>query len=194
MGSVFRKCYTKPVPAGAERFVRKGVHHIRWKDSKGSVRVGRLTRGANGVERVRVEAETYTAKYRDGADHIVEVATGCRSRDGAMSVLRDLMARAEKVRASIISASEDAIVDHQQTPLKTHAADYIDHLKARGLTRTHWQNYERCLKRVSKECRFVWLRDMKRLAFERWMAARCKEGMSARNRNIHREAIVAFCN
>jgi hypothetical protein len=32
MGSVFKKTYTKPLPAGAELFSRKGQRFARWKD------------------------------------------------------------------------------------------------------------------------------------------------------------------
>ena len=31
MGSVFKKCYTKPMPAGAEVVVRKGEQLARWR-------------------------------------------------------------------------------------------------------------------------------------------------------------------
>ncbi len=35
MGTVYRKTFTKPVPAGAETFTRKGQRFARWKDRKG---------------------------------------------------------------------------------------------------------------------------------------------------------------
>ena len=45
MGTVIKKTVTKPVPAGAETFVRKGERFARWKDRKGKMRTAPLTVG-----------------------------------------------------------------------------------------------------------------------------------------------------
>ena len=74
MGSVFKKQFTKPLPAGAERFTRKGIEHAKWRGKDGQWRTGRVA----GEGRVAIEAETFTGKYRDGAGIVREVSTGCR--------------------------------------------------------------------------------------------------------------------
>lgn len=33
MGTVFKKTFTKPMPAGAEIFIRKGQRFARWLDA-----------------------------------------------------------------------------------------------------------------------------------------------------------------
>ena len=38
VGTVYRKTYTKPLPATAEILTRKGERLARWKDSKGKTR------------------------------------------------------------------------------------------------------------------------------------------------------------
>ena len=38
MGTVYRKTYTKPRPADAETFTRKGQQFAKWKDAKGKSR------------------------------------------------------------------------------------------------------------------------------------------------------------
>ena len=53
-----------------------------------------------------------------------EVATGCKDETAACHVLSELERRAELVKANVITASEDAIADHQQTPLSNHLEDY----------------------------------------------------------------------
>ena len=92
MAVVYKKTYTKPLPSNAEVFSRKGEQFARWKDAKGRSRLANVTapkKGKHaGTMRIIVEAATYTAKYRTGAGHVVEQATGCRSKDGALSVLK----------------------------------------------------------------------------------------------------------
>ena len=109
MATVYRKTFTKPLPANAEQFSRKGEHLARWKDGKGRSRTANVTTGKDGSERITVEATTYTAKYRDGSGHVVETATGCKSKDAALSVLKDLTSRAEKVRSGVLTSAEEAV-------------------------------------------------------------------------------------
>ena len=120
MGTVFRKTYTKPLPAGAATFVRKGERFARWKDRKGKSRTAPVTVGEDGAERVVFESPYYVAKYRDGAGVVQIVATGCRDEQAARRVLGDLERRAELVRAGVISTAEAAVSDHQGTPLAGH--------------------------------------------------------------------------
>lgn len=47
-------------------------------------------------------AATFTAKFRDGEDIVREVATGCRDKEAALSRLRELIQRADRVRGGII--------------------------------------------------------------------------------------------
>ena len=42
MGTVFRKQVTRPLPPGAETFVRKGQRFARWKDKRGRTRTAPL--------------------------------------------------------------------------------------------------------------------------------------------------------
>lgn len=87
VGTVYKKTFTKPLPAGAEIITRKGERLARWRPPKGKPRTAPLT--ASGA-RIRVEAATFTARYRDGRGLVVEVATGCRSEDAARQVLAGL--------------------------------------------------------------------------------------------------------
>ncbi len=66
MGAVFKKSYTKPVPAGAEPFTRKGERFARWKDRRGKTRTAPLTVREDGAECITLESPVYVAKYRDG--------------------------------------------------------------------------------------------------------------------------------
>ncbi len=83
MASVYKKSYTTKLPAGAEIVTSKGERIAKWKTCRGERRTGIVTEAADGTLRVRVESETYIAKYRDGSGQVQEVSTGCKSKDGA---------------------------------------------------------------------------------------------------------------
>ena len=194
MGTIFKKTYTKPLPLNAEVFIRKGERFARWKPAKGKTQTARLTTGKDGSDRIVLRAGTYTAKYRDGSGAVREKATGCRDKEAASRVLADLERRAELVKAKVMTAEEDAISDHQDTPLAEHVADYLTKLEADGTSSDHRGNVRRCLERIAGDCRFALLGDLKRETFERWLARMTKDGMGARTRNLHRASLVAFCN
>src|SRR5262249_41718309 len=124
MGAVFKKTVTKPLPAGAEIFTRKGDRCARWRDSKGRTRTAALTVGKDGSDRIVVESAKYIAKYRDGAGIVQEVPTGCRDETAARGVLAELERRAELVKAKVMTVAEDSIADHQPTHLAEHFDAY----------------------------------------------------------------------
>jgi len=95
VATVFKKTFTKPLPSGAETFIRKGEKFARWKDAKGKTRTANVTTGKDGSERLIIAAKTFTAKYRDGSGIVREVATGCRDETAARAVLAELVKRCE---------------------------------------------------------------------------------------------------
>jgi integrase len=194
MGTVFKKTFTKPLPAGAESFVRKGERLARWKDRRGKTRTALLTMGKDGAERIILESPFYVAKYRDGAGVVQLVATGCRDETAARQVLANLTRKAELVRSNVMTAAEAAIGDHQARPLADHFAAFDEHHRAKGVTKIHREDTGRYLKRLAADCAFGTLADLRRETLERWLAQRTAEGMSARTRNAYRNALVSFCN
>src|SRR5512136_2668763 len=137
MGTVFKKTFTKPLPAGAKIIVRKGQRLAQWQDAKGKTRTAPLTAAG---DRITVEAGTYTAKYRDGSGIVRKVATGCRDESAARSVLTELEKRADKVRSGIRSTDEDAVIDHQTTPLADHFDAYLLSMESAGVCKMHRDN------------------------------------------------------
>ena len=194
MGFVYKKKVTKKMPSDADISIRESKRFAKWKDRRGKTRTAQLTTGRDGSDRIVVECGTYMAKYRDGEGNPQYVATGCRSKDGAMAVLRDLMTRAERVKAKILSPAEDRIADHQHTPLSEHIADYIAHQISKDRNVSRIKNSRSRLNRVAKDCQFKRLADIDATAMERWLLDRKVEKMSAGARNGFREAWVAFAN
>src|SRR5882672_339364 len=129
MGTVFKKTVTKPLPAGAEIFTRKGQRFARWRDAKGKTRNAGVTTGNDGTDRLTLESSTYYAKYRDGGRIVRVVPTGCKDETAARSVLADLERRAELVKAGVMTANEDQIADHQTTSLADHFAAFDAYLR-----------------------------------------------------------------
>jgi hypothetical protein len=127
MASVYKKTLTKPLPKVAETYTRKGEQLARWKDSKGKVQTAKLTVGRDGTPRIVIETDTFYAKFRDGENVVREVPTGCRTKDGAQSILKGLTDRAERVKGNILSAAEETMIDQQLVPLGLHVAAYLNH-------------------------------------------------------------------
>ncbi len=172
MGTVFKRTGTKPLPVGAEFFVRKGERFVKWQDTKGRTRTAPVlvpTEGKfTGQERIAVVTPTYFADYRDGSGRLRRVATGCRDESAARAVLAELEKRAEKVRAGIISKSEDTMTVHQHTALTEHLAEFIATMRAAGRAESHVTGTERLIQRVIDELSFRRLSDMRAEAVERW--------------------------
>jgi integrase len=194
VGTVFRKQVTRPLPPGAEIFVRKGERFGRWKDRRGKTRTAPLTVGKDGSDRIVTESPFYVAKYRDGGGVVRVEPTGCRDETAARQVLADLERRVELVRSNVLTAAEAALADHQGTPLLDHIRQYVEHLEAAGCSTEHVANVNRQLRRFAEECRFVRLGDLDRNTFERWLNEQTKAGMGARTRNSYLVAAIAFAN
>lgn len=194
MGTVFKKSFTKPLPSRAEVFVRKGQRFAKWKDSKGKTRTAKVTTGEGGADRLLLEASTYTAKFRDGAGVVQEVATACRELDAARRVLGDLERRAELVKAKVLTPVEDRVADHQGTALAEHLAAFDEHLRAKDKSDIYRSYTRRYLDRLAAEVPFATLPDLRREGLERWLAARAGAGVGAKARNAYRGALVTFSN
>jgi integrase len=191
MGSVYKETYTKPLPAEAKIIVRKGQRLAEWIDAKGKRRVSPLTTAG---DRITIEAGTYTAKFRDGSGVVRKVSTGCRDESAARSILGKLERRAELVKGEVLTSAEDAVIDHQGTPLADHIAAFIDHQRAKGVTPQQVAHTESRLNRVVRDCGFDRLADLSASALERWLAGKQGESMGAVTRNAYREACVTFAN
>jgi len=193
MGSVFRKTVTKPLPKGAEIFVRKGERFARWKDRKGKTKTVPVTVGQDGSDRIAITSGTYTAKYRDGDGILRETKTGCRSRDGALSVLRDLTNTAEKVKAKILTSDEAKITNHQSTPLTEHIKAYITYLTPRANT-DRVNSTESRLNECAEACNWHDLSSLNADRLQTYLDQQVEAGMSAGSANGRIECCVAFGN
>ena len=203
MGTVFKRTSTKPLPVGAELFVRKGQRFAKWQDGKGRTRTAPVVVPAEGKftgeDRITVETPTYFADYRNGSGHLRRVATGCKDESAARAVLAGLEKRAEKVRSGIISTGEERMSAHQHTALTEHLTEYIASLKAAGRAESYFTGTKRLIQRVIDELSLRRLSDLQAEAVERWLGQQAeaqpdKPAMGARTRNSYLIALRSFCN
>ena len=109
-------------------------------------------------------------------------------------MLKELTDRAEKVKAKILTVAEDAIADHQATPLADHFAAYKAHQEGKGVSSRRVSEVQRQLRRVAEDCAFRRLADLDYSMLERWLNDRKAENMGAATRNEYRGAFVGFAN
>jgi integrase len=109
-------------------------------------------------------------------------------------VLADLERRAERVRAGLLTPTEDRIAEHLTTPIGGHFDAYLNALVAAGSVPLHRHNVRTYLNRLASDCGFRRLADLRREALEHWLAMEAAGNRSARSRNTHRAALIAFAN
>lgn len=120
MGTPIKKTVTRPMPANAKIVIRKGKQIAQWTDRRNRKRSAEVTTEKDGTPRIKTEAATWTAKYRDGDGIVRESSTGCRDKEAARARLQELTTRADKVRGGILTTAENRAMDHQHTALDDH--------------------------------------------------------------------------
>ncbi len=190
MASVFRKIVTRPLPAGATVSKTRGKQTARWTGRDGK------TRTAEAFERdgsvfVREESSTWFARYRDGGNVVVEVATGCKDEGAARAALADLVRQAERIRAGVLTHAEDARARELQRPFSDHVQDYLDAHRGTAERRADLRRY---LDKLAVALSWRRLVDVDRSSLERWLTAELRSGRSARSVNAYRDAALSLCN
>jgi integrase len=198
--AIVKMTYTKPLPASAEIFKRKGETWARWKDAQGEKCEGKLSKDG---AKVLIKSSVWTAKYRDASGKLITRSTGCKTKDGALRLLAKWQAEVEKVKCGVLSQAETYVSCWTADYLERHINDYKCHLSTKGTTERHIEDRETQLKRVFAECDFRRLCDLNRESFEHWINQQSKgntakgqkgKTMGAARRNVYHAALVAFCN
>jgi len=205
MATIYKKKYPIPMPDGAEIITRRGRKLARWASGKGQVRIAPLLDDG----RVQFVSDCWYVRYRDASRRMRRKSTGCRDRQAAEKVLADILADVEKVKAGVMSREEITAASHLDTPLGKHTKAYLAELavktvRGRRVSARHVRHVRDYLGRVVSECRFGRLKDIHRQVVQRRMDKLARmprnpedpesEPLSPRTINMHRAAIVAFCN
>jgi integrase len=191
MGSVFRKCVTRPIPPAATMTTQGGRRVARWRTRAAKWASAEVLTRPDGREFIRVESGTFFAKYRDGDGMVRVVPTGCRDESAARQILADLERQSDRVRAGVITTQELAVADRMSVPISQHIAEFISTLTGSTCYRDNTDSY---LRRLAADCRWGRLSDLRRSDMECWLADQSRQGRGARSRNAFREALLSFCN
>ena len=214
MGFIYKQTVTRPIPAGATistkrrratlKELRKNPNQATtvesiasWRDRSGERQTGLVVESADGTKRVRVTSQTYNAKYRDGNGIMQVVSTGCREKQSAMSVLDELMHRAELVKAKILTSDQANIADFQNTLLSEHIEEYFEHLKARRVDADRTKTTKKRLIESSDGCGFRYLNDLNADSLHKWLATEMSDKerkMSAAVYNGYVQIWISFGN
>ena len=195
MATIYKKKYPIDMPAGAEIITRRGKKFARWQNGKKQVRTAEVLDDG----RVMFVADCWYVRYRDSNGRNKRESTGCRERQAAEKVLADIQANIEKVRAGVMSREEMAASNGLEAPITKHIKDYLSHLTAkiirgRRVSPRHVKYVGEKLDKVIKNCGFATLKDLDRKTIQRWMTKLSHTKLSSRTVNMHRAAIIAFCN
>jgi len=211
MGHVFKQRITRPLPTNAEVTTRRRRATAKelgknpqqatvletvatWRDRTGKKRTAIVVLAPDGSQRVKVESETYYAKYRDGDDLVQVVPTGCRDVRAARAKLAELLLTVERVKSKILTPADCRAIEHAGTPLGEHLQAYFDGLTVAGVSGRHLKDLRRLSGRLIADCGFQLLGDIEPEAVERWLLSRTREKMGARTRNTYLQSLVGFCN
>jgi len=205
MAAVYKKKYPIPMPDGAETITRRGKTMARWTNGKGQERTAEVLDDG----RVQFVSDCWYVRYIDASGKMRRQSTGCRDKRAAERMLADILADVEKIKAGVMSHTEMTASGHLDTPIGKHTEDYLANLavttiRGRRVSPKHVGHVRSKLARLVRECRFRTLKDISRQKVQRWMNRKAgtprdpddpkSQPLAARTINIHRAAIVAFCN
>jgi integrase len=144
--------YTKPIPAGAQLFTRKGERFARFRDRRGKTVEAPLTEDG---QRIRLLSKKWYGEYRDadGVEQCVPLAT---DRTAAEQMLAALVRKAELGRVGIL----DPFEEHRKRPLAQHLEDWRADLRAKGTSAKQVSQVTARASKVLDGCRFVMMSDL----------------------------------
>ena len=205
MATIYKKKYPIPTPEGAGIITRRGQKLARWESGKGQFRSAEVL----DEQHVQFVSDCWYVRYRDADGWMRRESTGCRDKQAAEKVLADILAGVDRVRAGVMSHDEMTASGQLEAPIGRHAKDYLAQLavktiRGRRISPKHVGHVREHLDRVFPECRFERLKDINRQALQRWMNKLIQtprdaddpesQPLAARTVNMHRAAVIAFCN
>jgi len=105
----------------------------------------------------------------------------------SQKLLGDLIVALEKGKAGLNCDFKQ----HLERPVGEHVADYLAHLREKGVSDKYFSERSRCLQAVITECRIKTLADLTVDKVDRFLR---KLAGAARTKAIYRAAALGFCN
>jgi integrase len=191
MGSIFHKTFTREVPASAKLVEKDGKTVAQWRGKGGRKLSSEVVTLNDGRKVVRVESDTYFAKYRNADHEVVTISTGCRDKSLAEQFLSQLERDSERVKSRVADRSELQVAKRADEPIGEHVKRFVATFRGSG---GHRKATERNLCALIGWCNWKTLSDLTRESLEKWLVDEEAAGRSARSRNAYHVSIVTFCN
>jgi integrase len=191
MGSIFHKKFTREIPSSAKLVEKDGKTVAQWTGNGGKKLKADVVTLADGRRAVRVESETYFAKYRNNDDEVVTVSTDCRDRSLAEQFLSQLERDAERVKSRVADSSELLVAKRAEEPIENHIKVFLATFRG---SEAHRKSTRQNLNALIRWIGWKTLSDLTRNSLEHWLATEVKDGRSARSMDAHQTSIVSFCN
>ncbi len=208
---VFKPTYPCPLPEGAGVHKSQGRQYINIKDHNGRTVKAFLTKdGTRYLKPQRNYAGRYWDYYRKK-----RTVTLCQEKEASQAALNELVknidllraGRAipplneispiirERVREALIDSGQETAGDQlSRKPLKKLFEFYIEHLKATGATVKHCKEVGRCLKVITADCGFQFLRDICQPPVKEFINKKKAANLSDRTVNVYVDRLRYFCN
>ena len=151
MASLKKKFSHKPMPTGAELFMRGKTRFARWTDGRGQKQTARVTTAMDGAARVVIESDVWYAKYTLASGATVERTTKTTDKDAALAVLRKYTAEQDRIRAGIMSVKETDTAKQGHRDYAETVKAFKDSMLARGCSKdcaTEWDALLKADRRV----------------------------------------------
>jgi integrase len=186
MANLRRMPFTKPIPANAQLFTRKGKRYARYKDASGKTAEAPLNEAGT---RIQLLSRKWYGEYRD-ADGIEQCVPLSANKTAAEQMLAELVRKAEYKKANL----SDPFEEHRGRPLAEHLDDFEASLRNKGDTETHARLVSNRCRRIVQACGFVFMADVSASRVQEFLAdLRNVEGMSIQTSNFYLSALKQFC-
>ena len=193
MAKVYKKLCYREVPNGADiQPAADGKKYAVWVH-KGQRITAEYVETANGP-RVKRESDVFIASYRDANGQARERSTKCRDRKAAENKLQQWLNEVEKIKGGILSEEEVEIGNNRNDLIETYIPPFEEFLEPRCKGRGYIKGIVGNIRRICGDCKFVRMRDLKAEPLIKWLNAQADKNMGARNRNVHRAAMIRFAN
>jgi integrase len=209
--AVFKPTYACPIPEGTNVHKHKDRKYINLKDHNGRKIKAFLTKDSTKYLRPQ---RNWAGRYKD-YQCIRRTITLCQDKEASQAALNELVKNIELLRAGraipplnevspiIRERVQEALRDSGQEtkgdqlsrkPLKVLCRMYLEHLEASGTTQKHRKEAERCLRVITTECDFQYLKDICQPPVKEFINKKKASGLSDRTVNVYVDRLRYFCN
>lgn len=186
MATVYRKTYTRPIPAGASILTHRGRQCARWADPRGRMKTVPLTEDGT---KLLLERSRWYIDYKDAAGRRRTVP-GYTDR----ALTEQEAARLERDGERARSGATVADPGKARKALPDVLATYLAELERLGRSAVYRANQGRLLKILARDLGWGTLARVESEAMARWLRDAQKAGKSPRTANEYLETACAFLN